>query len=647
MRSTLLFTVFFLVSTLHAQPGRDSLLRQWHNPALPDTVRLESMDGLIWDYYMFRLPDSAEYYAGLEYDFAAKQGQQTYMGYALNALGVSNAERGNSYKALDYHRRALELRQRMKDERGTGVSWNNLGLCYYKLGQYPQAIECYFKALKIREKIGDKSGMATSIGNIGAVYQTQGDLRNAMVYEQRALAIYDTLHNTSGMARQLSNLSFQYAELGDTATAIRYQLRSLGLYEQNNNLSGYSTVLRSLANIYADQHRYRMADSCAQRSLEIELQRHDSLGIMHAYYSIATNAYQQKNSARAIQYAKQALAIADTLHALNMQYAIGDFLYRRYKDAGNFPEALRILEKTRITGDSMQAQKLGEKIYKEQLKYDYEKKSEQLRAASIRRELRLAARTDEETLQRNRWIAIFIVVLALLAGGLFFYVRNARQKSVIAAQKNNLLKQQLLISQLNPHFIFNSLNAIQQFIFSQDSLQAGNYLGRFADLMRMILNFSREDFIGVEAEKKFLTEYLELQQLRFRGSFSYEIAIDPSIDEELMQLPPMLAQPFVENAIEHGVSRLKSGGQVRVRLSRSGNLLRYDIEDNGPGFAAKQQHATTRAHQPLATIITRERLDALGGTEVLSGIHLSDRQADGTGESGVHVWFTFPFQQTL
>ncbi len=643
------FTAFlFLFSTqfVYAQQERDSLWRSWNNASLPDTVRLESLDELIWSTFMYVKPDSAEFYALIEYDFAAKHSCMKYMGYAMNAAATACDDRGNFSKALDYHARGIKIRQDMNDEQGIGVSLNNIGRCYYNIGQYGKATEYYFKALKIREKIGDKNGQATSLGNIGAVYLKQHNLERSMEYQKKSLAIREALGNKQGIALALQGIGMLYKMMGDTQTAIAYQAQSLAIYLEAGDMRGYGFMLNSLGDTYEDIGLLDKADSCQQLSLKLREQMKDSLGLSRSYYSLATIAHHRKNNTQAIVYSEYAFNIAKTVGSINLQYEIGEFLYERYKDAGRYNDALSMLEKVRATGDSLDKQNLDETVMEEQLRYDYDKKELAEKAKADQILFLLTTQSQAERNRRNIWIIILSGALLLLLAFVFFFFRTSRQKNVIAEQKNNLLKQKLLISQINPHFIFNSLNAIQNFIFSQDSLQAGNYLARFAALMRMILDFSREDFISITSEQQFLEEYLGLQQLRFREKFDYRIDIDPSIDTDDFFIPPMLAQPFVENAIEHGLLNREGKGFIGIRIYMENAVPWYEIEDNGIGLkiSGERKAEQRKAHRSLATTITLERLATFDLTNA-GALQIIDKSETGTGETGVKVRFQVPSRE--
>jgi len=183
----------------------------------------------------------------------------------------------------------------------------------------------------------------------------------------------------------------------------------------------------------------------------------------------------------------------------------------------------------------------------------------------------------------------------------------------LAHEQINSLRQKVLRSQMNPHFIFNSLNAIQSYVLKNDTKQAVKYLGSFAKLIRMILDGSRYDYISLNKEISLLEYYLDLQQLRFGDKFSWSLDVDHRIDVESCLIPVMLAQPFIENAIEHGVQQLEGKGSVKISFTKQKEIIVFKVSDNGIGRDAskKIQKDSFKTNDSLSTNIFKERLFTL------------------------------------
>lgn len=216
----------------------------------------------------------------------------------------------------------------------------------------------------------------------------------------------------------------------------------------------------------------------------------------------------------------------------------------------------------------------------------------------------------------------FISLAALLLMALTWMivtakVKRSRKKEKAARdiqEKLQELEQKALRAQMNPHFIFNSLNSIQGFILDNDADSANRYLSSFARLIRQTLDNSMHPRIAVEDEIKYLDTYLQLEQLRFKHSFTYSVKADPSVNASSTFIPGMVLQPFVENAIRHGIqNREKAGGEVQVRFSMVQNWLWCTVTDNGPGVVNVQTRKTSQhiEYQSRGMQLTNERISVL------------------------------------
>lgn len=213
-------------------------------------------------------------------------------------------------------------------------------------------------------------------------------------------------------------------------------------------------------------------------------------------------------------------------------------------------------------------------------------------------------------------------------------------------EKAQVLKyqSQLLSSQLNPHFIFNTLNSLQYYIFNQDLEPGLNFIADFSKLIRKVLENSEKEYITIQEEIQFLEQFLKLAQSRDPNKFDYSIKLDDSAKDEQFLVPPMLFQPFVENAIIHGVGPLKSGGQIDIQFTVNGGTVTCTIEDNGVGFAKAEELKQVRSgnKKSLGTTINNRRLEILNSLSD-DGYNASVRELkDGRTILGTRVTIDFP-----
>lgn len=200
--------------------------------------------------------------------------------------------------------------------------------------------------------------------------------------------------------------------------------------------------------------------------------------------------------------------------------------------------------------------------------------------------------------------AVLGVFLFLIFRIYKLYIHRLKEKSIIQDKINNL-QRSALQAQMNPHFIFNCLNSIQNYIVRNDKDIAMEYLTKFARLIRQYLNTSNTELVTLEDEISMLDNYLKLEQMRFNHNFSYTFEVNPNIDVTSVKIPPMLVQPFAENAVLHGMSFVTTGGIINLKFDQSSEFLHIMIKDNGRGFKSS---SPDKLRSSLGVSITQKRL---------------------------------------
>jgi LytS/YehU family sensor histidine kinase len=212
-------------------------------------------------------------------------------------------------------------------------------------------------------------------------------------------------------------------------------------------------------------------------------------------------------------------------------------------------------------------------------------------------------------------------------------------------QKSIEMEMQALRAQMNPHFIFNSLNSINRFILQNNRLQASEYLTKFSKLVRMILQNSQASLITLESELESLGLYLEMEALRFNYHFEYKVSFPDDMDIEVLKVPPLILQPYVENAIWHGLMHKEEKGQLDIEVSEEGDHLYFRITDNGIGRKKASELASKSAtkHKSMGLRITANRIAMMqnsNGDE--SPVKINDLvEPDGTA-AGTEVVIKMP-----
>jgi LytS/YehU family sensor histidine kinase len=202
-----------------------------------------------------------------------------------------------------------------------------------------------------------------------------------------------------------------------------------------------------------------------------------------------------------------------------------------------------------------------------------------------------------------------LLIILIIAVAAYFIYRSAQASKTA----NQLLALKSLRSQMNPHFIFNALNSVNHFVAQQDERTANKFLSEFSQLMRLVLENSQEDFIPLSKEQEILTLYLKLEHYRFRDKFDYEINIDSTISPETVEVPPMLIQPYIENAVWHGLRYKETRGKLVLNISSANGFLVVEIEDDGIGRkkSAELKTSNQRKHNSTGLKNIQERLQII------------------------------------
>jgi len=407
---------------------RDSLWAVWTNPAQADTDRLNAIKTIAWSGYQFSQPDSAFYYAQLQYDLATSKGLKKYMAVALNIQGNSFMHRGDYPKALAHYQRSLTIREEIGDRQGIASSLNNIGNIYYAQGDFPKALAHYQRSIKTKEETGDKSGASNTLNNIGAIYELQGDHTKALELYQRNLGIFAESGDKRGISISLNNIGGAYHAQGDYSKALDHHQRSLKISEEIGNKQGMSNSLGKLGTIYQDQNDYSKALGYFKRSLEIKEEVGDISGIAESYVAIGELKNKENSYRQALVWCAKCVKMAEELGYTDLHKQGSQCLYNAYKALGKGNEALVYLEKI----GELDKQLSREETTKQLDRMEFQKVMLQDSIAKAE-EARLVQETHQEEVRqttRTRYVLIvagsFFMLLAVGFYGRMRYVRKSR-----------------------------------------------------------------------------------------------------------------------------------------------------------------------------------------------------------------------------
>jgi LytS/YehU family sensor histidine kinase len=249
----------------------------------------------------------------------------------------------------------------------------------------------------------------------------------------------------------------------------------------------------------------------------------------------------------------------------------------------------------------------------------------------------------------TKWFFIIAAFTLAIAGIVVLFVRRYKKRFEKELERNRLqnkiyeLEIKAMKAQMNPHFIFNSLNSIQQFILEKDDQNAYNYLSKFSLLVRKILETNNKESIALNDEVEILKGYLEIEDLRFSNAFDWKIIKDPKLSANKITIPHMMIQPFVENAIWHGLLHKKGDKKLTIEFSYiDEDKLTCIIEDNGAGRNAIKKEAVT-TKQSLAIDLIKQRLELLSKMKRAKyTLFIKDKKEPNGDNAGTLVELTLP-----
>ncbi len=601
--------------------------------------RLAAYYGLKGNYYHKKFQiDSAvkNYQKALVY--YEKSGDLTTLLEAkyLYNLGFVYLLAGND-SSLNYLQKGKELLEEKEPNEtqiyGSIISY--IGFYYGQREQNELALEYLNKGYDLLNEANFNVSLQISIQSYIANIFRFTDPARGMEYANRALhkALEINDNHTAGATYQvLADLS---EVQDDLKGSLRFQKEALKFYSKTHNEWLAYEAKRRLSEKYGKLEYYDSALTIAKECLAFSQTGHDSnsygdLGT--DIVDVATNSFYVGNLTEAKQYLNyfEETFDLDKVESPSYLRVMLTDLYQVNKQVGNTDRALYYLEKLNESLKKKFDEDNNKIVADIQEKYESEKKEQEI--ASLEQEAEI------QGLRTKMYLIGGVLLLLLLSGGGYFYYRQYKIKRDKASLE---LEQRFLRSQLNPHFIFNSIGAIQQYLLTESPEKASDYMSMFSRLMRQILENSREEFITLEEEVSMLENYMEVQKLRFQNAFDYSIELDEDLDPEYDGIPPMFAQPFIENALEHGLFK-KAHNEIKIKFTKvSDKLISLEITDSGTGMI--EQLIKTSDHQSLATTITNERLEKMRVTYKADLNMSSENLMNETGEvEGYRVTLSLP-----
>jgi tetratricopeptide (TPR) repeat protein/anti-sigma regulatory factor (Ser/Thr protein kinase) len=543
---------------------------------------------------------------------------------------------------------------------------------YGSRGYNEKAFENVLQALRITYKISDPRGVISSPQVMGGLYRDAGEPETALMYMRLAaqnakptnpVRYNSIMANISVLLNRLDSAIFYYNEsyrhmtLMTTDTVIR-----------KNNLS-YKNV--RIGEIFLQQHKYDLAIEQLKSPLEVFEKGNDRTEVMRILSGLARCYQAQKKFTTSFLYAKRLFKIAQETGARPFIRTAYELYWKMYDQQGKTDSAYKYNLKYTAIKDSILSDEYRRNVALTEMRSQDEQQKTKISLLQKDQQLnqeKLSLQQQNlksESLIRNVLIGS-IIVFTLITIIIFRYIilrrRNEKQRLEHELELQHLenkkttsefqhqateLEMQALRAQMNPHFIFNCLSSINRFILINKTEEASDYLTKFSRLIRMALHNSEKPLITLESELEAFRLYLDLERLRFKNAFNYSITFVNTIDINAVFIPPMLIQPFAENAIWHGLMHKKGIGQLEIQLCTDDKTLTCTIIDDGVGrnMAATFKSRSAEKNKSMGVEITAGRLALLNKSKNEAAVFNIEDLIDEEGNGcGTKVVLTMPYK---
>jgi hypothetical protein len=509
-------------------------------------------------YYINRNLDSCYKYAMFAEQLATKFNSKHTTVQSLGLTGELYGKLGHPEEAVKYCLKEIDLRKQLKDSDGVANCFINMGFIYGESDE-EKSMEYFRNALKwghvepYNPNKKTNTFLNVSFTALGRYHFRRNQFDSARYYAQKSIEIEGGLHD-SGPVMLLGDI---YKTMGKNREALtNYLAVAIGGHNDDNNLNSEATASNAAARLYYQEGKLDSAFWFARRAYTYSVTTKSPYGIAYHGAYLASLFKLQNQSDSAYFYLEAAMKAKDSAYSKEKE---------RQLQASYFNEKLRQQE--------------------------------------------LIVQDDKLRSQRKFYILIGIVIILLLAA-----LQYRSRLTTNFYRKTAEMEMKALRAQMNPHFIFNCLTSINRYIVKSDHKTASNYLTKFSKLIRLILDNSAAEHIDFDTELQTLKLYIEMELLRFDHTFEYNISIDEMIASENIQFPPMLVQPYVENAIWHGLLHKDDNKKLWLRFRKNdNNTITVEVEDNGVGRqkAKELEGSNNFKSRSYGMQISKDRVDII------------------------------------
>lgn len=616
------------------------------------------------------LAQSKSYIDSLKTSFELETNDSLKVAYEMKLSREIHHKQHNEKKEYKHAQGAIDRALQLKDSFLYARALNNLGLLYRYHEQFGQALELHIKAFKlIQDKDVNPVYKMIFANNAGVAGRYNQKYDTAVSYYMKALKIAEAENNLKDIAISSNGLGNTLGNIpGREDETLHYFERSLKAEQKRNNTLGIAMNYLSIGDHYINVEDYKTARDYLKKLLDINQKRNDLFGLAITYEytgisylkegkdldksvfyfqkslnhfkdlnnkhkqaqlltSLGNTYFKKEKFNRAEKYYRQSLSISENLDQFDLIRANAHKLSQVLENRKNYKSALSYRKLSEAYEDSINLKEQNVKIEALTRKYNIKKKESHIQLLEKDKALQQAVlENQKEQLERRQIISIllgvgfiFILIIFLLQYRNYRTKKktNARitieeKEKMNAIYERNIAQAEILVTRLrvNPHFLFNSLNAITYLIQSEQNAKAIKYLKIFSRYTRMVLETSKQQVIPLEEELKLAHYYLMLEENRFEKDFIFKISGDDTPGIEDIFIPPLLLQPFLENAIWHGLLLSQHEEKMlSINITLEDNSTRIIIDDNGVGRENQKKKNRNKTHKSMGMQIVKERIE--------------------------------------
>jgi len=513
-------------------------------------------------------------------------------------------------KAIDYIEEAIDIANNINWSKGMASALQQKGNLYYVMANNIQALEAYQQALKISEDFNNKMFIASLYSNLGNIYADLKENEKALEKYQAYLSIAKKLNKKSDQVRALVNIGLIHIDTNNIDKGISNFEEALIISKEEKNDFFITAIINNLGIAHKRKKDYKKAIEYYQEASELALKIKNKYIEASALNSIGKVNILLENYDIAGINGEQALKLAQEVDAVEWQADSWKVLSTVYEYQGNTKEALFAYKKYILLKDSVLGEEKKVELTRKDMQFKLEKQ-ETIANAEIKRQSFI-----KNTAIAGSGLLLFVTIFGYI---LYKKKRDVLEEKKIADFNAKVAETELkaLRSQMNPHFIFNSLNSISDYMSKHNIDTANDYLLKFSKLTRSILENSEKKWISLKEDLELMELYIQIEALRLKNKLSYNIKVDKTIAIENTLIPPLILQPFIENSIWHGIAGKESKGHIQIEIKKENEMMVCIVDDDGIG--RKNSINAKPETTSMGIKITKSRLDIINQLKKTKG----------------------------